>query len=348
MLLRPLVLVLGTVAGFQQFPPFKAAVDLLEVDARVFDSEGLFVTDLRIDDFEVVEEGVPQKIQTMFLVDGRRGAADSATRSMPRSPQTWIFVFDQHHLTMGSYVRARRAVGEFLSARFRPSDLVGLVSDNRMVNNRITSVPSEYLAAFKKLVAPFDALSRAADAAEAELPYGDDDAAMSIADIMARRPVINERAALESTLRMLDALASGLGAIPGPKTIVLLSDGFGGPDHMNTLRTIVGRMNRAGARVYALDTRGLAAGPGDFMNSLGVDTGGQVLFNENNLGRALDVVAADTNVYYVLGYQPTNTKYDGKQRRIDVKVKRPAVTVRARTGYLAIPPQAMSVPKAVK
>lgn len=335
-------------ADFQQFPPFKSGINLLEVDARVFDREGHFVTDLSVEDFDILEDGVPQKIQTMFLVNDRAATGLAAKSTMPRAPQTWILVFDQQHLNMGGYVRARRAVGAFLANRFRPGDLVGIVSDDKMMNRRISSVPSEYLAALKKVMAPFDAMSRVADAAEAELPYGDDEAGVTMAELLRGRSTINARSALDATLRTLDALARGLASIPGPKTIVLMSDGFGDQDRLNTLRTIVDRMNRAGARIYALDTRGLAGGPSDFMNSLAVDTGGRTLFNENNFGRALDAVAADTNVYYVLGYQPTNTKYDGKPRRIEVKVKRPEVTVRARSGYLAIPPQKMNVPKPVK
>jgi VWFA-related protein len=129
--------------------------------------------------------------------------------------------------------------------------------------------------------------------------------------------------------------------MPGLKTIVLFSDGFGLGKIEGTLRTAVGRMNRAGARVYAVDTRGLAGPPADTINSLAIDTGGLVIFNENNIGRALDTIAADNDAYYVLGYQPANAKYDGKYRRIEVRVKRPDVRVRARKGYLAIDPARM-------
>ena len=107
-------------------------------------------------------------------------------------------------------------------------------------------------------------------------------------------------------------------------------------------------MNRAGARIDAIDTRGLAGEPADTINSLAVDTGGRVIFNTNNIGDALDEIAADTNVYYVLGYQPANLRYDGKYREIEVRVKRPGVTVRARKGYLALPPSKMLMPQPVK
>jgi hypothetical protein len=40
--------------------------------------------------------------------------------------------------------------------------------------------------------------------------------------------------------------------------------------------------------------------------------------------------------YYALAYEPTNQEYDGAFRKIEVKVRRPGVKVRARRGYFAI------------
>jgi VWFA-related protein len=346
------LLVAGTPA--QQQPPrpaFKSGIQLLEVDARVFDREGRFVTDLTMDDFEILEQGVPQKIQTMFLVGGPRMAAASqaaAAPVLPRAPQTWIFIFDHRHLRMNGFQRAKGAVEAFMAGRFRAGDLAGVVMDGRMVNNRITSVPAEFMAAIGKVKVPGDAEARAADQAEADAAGGEGEAGAGIRAALNTMTAADVKRAARATAEMLDALANGLAAMPGPKTIVLLSDGFGLAELEGTIRTAVGRMNRAGARIYAIDTKGLAGPPGDAVNSLAVDTGGIVLFNLNNIGQALDVVAADTNVYYVLGYQPANQRYDGKYREIEVRVKRPDVKVRARKGYLALEPSKMLVPKRVK
>jgi Ca-activated chloride channel homolog len=69
--------------------------------------------------------------------------------------------------------------------------------------------------------------------------------------------------------------------------------------------------------------------------------------NENNIGRALDTIAADTGQYYVLAYQPANANFDGKYRPIEVRVKRPGVNVRARRGYLALEPTKMLLPQPI-
>src|SRR5687767_2009215 len=70
-----ITLLLGGVLSAQQTnpnppqpPTFRSSVQLIEVDVRVFDKEGRFVTTLTRDDFEIVEEGAPQKVEAMFLV----------------------------------------------------------------------------------------------------------------------------------------------------------------------------------------------------------------------------------------------------------------------------------------
>jgi VWFA-related protein len=132
----------------------------------------------------------------------------------------------------------------------------------------------------------------------------------------------------------------------------------------------VGQTARAGARIYAIDVRGLNRGRGagiidqaqvvdeagapaqfemgeDGPNSLAIDTGGLMIRNENNIGRALERVAADANRYYILGYQPEDADFDGTFRPIDVRVKREGVRVRARRGYLALETSKMLVPQPI-
>ena len=56
----------------------------------------------------------------------------------------------------------------------------------------------------------------------------------------------------------------------------------------------------------------------------------------NNLRQGFDRVETDLRNYYLVGYTPINDTYDGHFRTIDVKVKRPGVTVAARKGYFAV------------
>jgi VWFA-related protein len=72
------------------------------------------------------------------------------------------------------------------------------------------------------------------------------------------------------------------------------------------------------------------------LGQLAQDTGGVLFENTNNLRQGFDRIESDLRNYYLIGYTPTNDKYDGRFRTIDVRVKRPGVTVAARKGYFAV------------
>src|SRR5690349_17331283 len=54
-----------------QQPPitFRAEINYIEVDARVLDQQGKFVTGLKPEDFQVFEDGKPQKVSAFSLVN---------------------------------------------------------------------------------------------------------------------------------------------------------------------------------------------------------------------------------------------------------------------------------------
>jgi VWFA-related protein len=76
--------------------------------------------------------------------------------------------------------------------------------------------------------------------------------------------------------------------------------------------------------------------PHNALGQLAQDTGGLIFENTNNLRQGFDRVESDLHNYYLVGYTPANETYDGRFRTIDVKVKRPGVTVAARKGYFAL------------
>jgi VWFA-related protein len=72
------------------------------------------------------------------------------------------------------------------------------------------------------------------------------------------------------------------------------------------------------------------------LGTLAAQTGGLLFENTNNLRQGFDRIESDLHNYYLVGYTPLNETYDGRFRTIDVKVKRPGVTVAARKGYFAV------------
>jgi VWFA-related protein len=393
-------------AQAQDQPRFRAATTLVEVDAIVRYRNGQFVADLTPDDFEVLEDGAPQKVESFYVVAGPQAAprgapvapAQAAAAPAPPVPpaqqvqRVYVLFFDQEHMAPGSFDRARSAADEFLAKDFQPGDIGGIGGGGTLVNNRLTSDRKELRAAVRSLKPAGDTRSRliemrdwprfVSDYEVWRVDYGDPEVlkqvvARAAADDpeacshnvpcdqivleKARRVVTELRAAGMRTIQTVGGLANGLAKLPGRKTIVFLSDGFFAEDSWGNLRQLIGLSARASVRVYAIDTRGLNRGsassdmidtpphawvePGgtlptfdigaDAPNSLAIDTGGLMIRNENDFAKAFHEIADDTSSYYILGYRPTNTNFDGKFRQIAVHVKRAGVTVRARKGYMA-------------
>lgn len=134
----------------------------------------------------------------------------------------------------------------------------------------------------------------------------------------------------------------------------------------NDVRDTISRTARSNVSIYAVDPRGLATvgeetigvssfanqsdpgagiGPGTIASEvrlsqeslrwLADDSGGFALVNRNDTREAFERIVRDNSTHYLLAYYPPTTVADGKFHRIGVKVSRPGLTVRARSGYAA-------------
>jgi VWFA-related protein len=72
------------------------------------------------------------------------------------------------------------------------------------------------------------------------------------------------------------------------------------------------------------------------LDRLATLTGGFLVENTNDLTRGIDRIEMDRRFHYLLTYTPLNETLNGEYRRIAVKIRRPGVTVRARSGYTAV------------
>jgi Ca-activated chloride channel family protein len=76
---------------------------------------------------------------------------------------------------------------------------------------------------------------------------------------------------------------------------------------------------------------------------LAEDTGGRAFFTAdmNELKERLAGIARELRSQYLIAYEPTNGNYDGKFRRVEVKLpSRKDLRIRTRRGYTAVPPPA--------
>jgi VWFA-related protein len=196
------------------------------------------------------------------------------------------------------------------------------------------------------------------------------DRAVMQAQSMARMIVAQNASYTRTTLSTLEGIIRSLQKLPGRKILVMLSDGFylvgNSSSQLYDLNRIIDAATRAGVVIYSIDARGLVARPPggdasesrppdqdnpgararidsqeieakrDGMYSLAHDTGGKAFFNNNDLNLGLQRVLDDNEVYYVLAYEPPESRRDGRFHKINVKISgRPDLIVRTRKGYLA-------------
>ena len=75
----------------------------------------------------------------------------------------------------------------------------------------------------------------------------------------------------------------------------------------------------------------------DALETIARDTGGRY-FNGNDLDQAIQSALKESSSYYMLGYYPSNKKWDGKFRNVKLQVDQPGTTLRYRRGYFAVNP----------
>jgi len=131
---------------------------------------------------------------------------------------------------------------------------------------------------------------------------------------------------------------------------------------LDETRDTIAAATRSNVAIYAIDPRGLTdlgdetielgsfpddtslgIGPGSMLNeirmaqdslrTLAEETGGFAIVNRNDFSDAYDRIVRDNSSYYVLAYYPPDPR-PGRIHKIDVRVTRPGLVVRARKGYI--------------
>jgi len=90
----------------------------------------------------------------------------------------------------------------------------------------------------------------------------------------------------------------------------------------------------------------LASAQEDFLAMTAANTGGRTVMNINDFEPGIRDIFEENSSYYLIGFEPTNAVNDGTLRRIQVKVNRPDVEVRTRSGYYAPAPEKVDKKKA--
>jgi VWFA-related protein len=340
----------------QQQPVFRAGVKLVRVDVTVTGKGDMPVADLTAADFEVAEDGVPQKVEQLQFVrlEGRRPAGDETSLEIRSQDQAeaeaarddvrvLALFLDDYHIDKAPQITIpmRQALTLFVN-RLWPTDLVAIMDPLTTLSAlRFTRSKPELLATINKFegrqgeIFPVKSVME-----EAQLMRGD-----------------IRRVRAQVTFSALAALTMKLGGMrEGRKSIIFVSQGpptyTGSRDGnlQDEMRTIVEAANRGNVAIYPLDPTGLSMemrlGDKGTLYQLAAETGGRTIVNTNNFAGGLERVFVDNTAYYILGYTPTRTEDDGKYHKISVKVKRSGTRVLARQGYFA--PSAKELEKAAE
>jgi VWFA-related protein len=120
-------------------PVFRTGINTVRVDVIVSDKQGNPVADLKQSDFEVFEDGKPQKVEAFRLVKidavtapsytqrGIRSRNDEETAAADENARIFIFFLDDYHVKRDSSMGIRKTLMEFIANQLSPNDLIGVM-----------------------------------------------------------------------------------------------------------------------------------------------------------------------------------------------------------------------------
>jgi VWFA-related protein len=292
--------------------------------------------------------------------------------------RVYVIALDDIHPTLA--LRTRRFMRRFLEQHFGTNDVAAIAYLGQGAGNSqdFTSNRRVLLNALDRFTGGFPGESAPAGATP---PDGGTLSASQTAGAS------EARFALRGRMKSFRDIAEFMARIPGRrKAMVLISTGATLVDMVGVVDYNGGTMDieladahvamqaasRGNVAIYPIDPRGLSpdggsgeseAGPTQEalqtaslnrlaetanLRMLAEVTGGFAFVNQNNFDQAFTRLVRENSAYYILGFYSTNERRDGRFRKVEVRVKRPGLEVRARSGYVAptgrVPPPAPATP----
>jgi Ca-activated chloride channel homolog len=124
------------------------------------------------------------------------------------------------------------------------------------------------------------------------------------------------------------------------KALILVTDGEDNSSKY-TPAEIQELCKESNVQIYSIGLLGPEGYGKSLVNGISDVTGGRAFFSNNldDVDYYIGLVHVELRNQYLLGYTPTNTAYDGKWRRIRIKLDKPRglpkLSIRAREGYYA-------------
>ena len=343
----------GEPASIQQDPLIKINTNLVQVDVVVKDDAGQIVTDLRAEDFEIVENGRAHPVEycsytalttelpaSTATLDGRLAKNELG--------RTIVFVVSNQIIDLNivintlTFGRIRsitnapnvsldaQSVGNFLDQfiekQMGPRDLVAILNAERDLG---------LLSRFTNNRELLQAASEEIRRQVAEVPRT---SLTSFNGQLSSAPVVSQNLV---TLDLLSNAIERTQNLPGRKIIVLAMRGLlfnsrlpGSDRVQDRLRKLTAQANQAHIAIYTLSPSGLGLRGGglqdlDSLVALATETGGRAIYNTNDIGFGFAEILKENQGYYLLGYDPGEGK-PMAPHKIKVRVKRPGLQAQSR------------------
>ncbi len=290
--------------------------------------------------------------------------------------RTIAFIVDDMGLSPSSMALARETLRKFVGEQMQDGDLVAIIRTGSGLGmlEQFTSDKRVLYTAIERLV--WNPLSRDMTPSFADTSGQDEmDAAQAeqqaeqqaVDDAFAE---FQETSFTTGTLGATSFVVRNLRNFPGRKCVILLSDGFRinsktNNDNttqqvMQSLDNLVELANRSSVVIYSIDAKGLQPFmPGadvggrpsatahsdalqtaqealEGLNYVSQQTGGFTVVNTNDLNIGVEEALYDQQSYYLLGFDPDSEKFDRRRHSIKVKVNRPGLNVRTRSGFFGV------------
>jgi VWFA-related protein len=309
---------------------------------------------------ESIAEGAPKAQAPRPIINYSTTPAAQRKAEEVQDKRLIILYFDLSSLETEDLIRSVAAAEDFVAKRSTPSDLLAIATYSSALQlvQDFTNDRDVLLQALKRINP-----TEAGDAPQEDL--GDQDASEDdyVPDDVQFNIFNTDR-----RLASLETLAKMYRDVPLRKSLIYFSSGVTttGVENDSQIRSTVDQSNRSNMSIYTVDSRGLVALPPggsarqgnprgnalftgmamsrqtdnlsssqETLTTLSADTGGTAFQDTNDFAPVFARVVTDTRSYYVLGYYSTNTKEDGKFRKIDVTVNVPDIRLQHRPGYFA-------------
>jgi VWFA-related protein len=321
-------------------PPvtFRVDIDYVEIDAVVTDAQGRFVADLRKEDFEVLEEGQPQTVTTLTVVDlpvqrqdpplfkGVPLEPDVRSNIDPFDGRIFLIVLDDLHTDFRRTARVRAGAKAFIERHVGANDLVALVQTGSGARSA-----QDFTTSRSRLFAAIDTFSgrKIGSATQSRIDDYYRQQAMRSGNPAGDTEEGERAHYARNTLRTLRSAAQLLGNIQGRrKAVVWFSEGT---DFMTDnpftaqnssfiaqeMRDTVAVAARAGVTFYGVDVRGLGAGMDEALSAArlpddpGANLGGPAFLAE--VQRAQDflrTISAETGGFAIVNRNDLNASFE--------------------------------------